>query len=183
MEINKLSLLTYGAIGATCVILAAITIFDSEAYGQPSEPGTDSMGMLDSLKSSFSNNQSEPEEPEESEEQEEPEEPEEPDVSEEPEPDMSEEPEEPEPEEYQEEEPEQYEPTAPNESELDESMNVPGEPGQMAEQTESNEVAQNQSGEERPKPPPFGGISKKKNKTTKRKQTKQTKPKGTRSRK
>jgi hypothetical protein len=171
MEINKLSLLTYGAIGATCVILAAITIFDSEAYGQPTEPGTDSMGMLDSLKSSFSNNQSEPEEPEVSEEPEEPEEPEPEEYQQE----------EPEPEEYQQEEPEpdQYEPTEPNESELDES-NQNGEPAQMSEQAESNEFAQNQSGEERPKPAPFGGISKKKNKTTKRKQTK---PKGTRSRK
>jgi hypothetical protein len=46
--------------------------------------------------------------------------------------------------------------------------------------SESNEFEQNQSGEERPKSAPFGGISKKKNKTTKRKQTK---PKGTRSRK
>jgi type IV secretory pathway VirB10-like protein len=175
MEINKLSLLTYGAIGATCVILAAITIFDSEAYGEPTEPGTDSMGMLDSLKSSFSNKQSEPEEPEVSEE------PEEPEVSEEPEEPEPEEQEEPESEEYQQEEPEseQYEPTEPNESELGES-NQNGEPAQMSEQAESNEFAQNQSDEERPKPAPFGGISKKKNKTTKRKQTK---PKGTRSRK
>jgi hypothetical protein len=67
MEVNKLSLLTYGAIGATCVILATITIFDSEAYEKPSsEPGTDSKGIFDSLKSSFSSrSQSSPEEREE----------------------------------------------------------------------------------------------------------------------
>jgi hypothetical protein len=67
MEINNLSLLTYGAIGATCVILATITIFDSEAYEKPSsEPGTDSKGIFDSLKSSFSSrSQSSPEEREE----------------------------------------------------------------------------------------------------------------------
>lgn len=153
MEVNKLSLLTYGAIGATCVILATITIFDSEAYEKPSsEPGTDSKGIFDSLKSSFSSrSQSSPEKPEE------------PEEYEQSEPGFTGESEENQPSESNEmsynNESEQPIPAAPDE----EDMNNNPE-GMMQSQSPNGE----QNG--KPNSAPFGGISKKKN--TKRNQSK-----------
>jgi len=153
MEVNKLSLLTYGAIGATCVIIATITIFDNEAYEKPSsEPGTDSKGIFDSLKSSFSSrSQSSPEEPDE---------PDEPDEPEESEPGFTGESEENQQSESNDmsynNESEQPPPAAPDE----EYMN----------NNNPEEMMQSQSPNGKPNSALFGGISKKKN--TKRNQTK-----------
>ena len=136
MEVNKLSLLTYGAIGATCVILAVVTIFDNEAYGPVTPPGTDSKSIFDSLQSSFSKNQ----------------------------------------EKESEESPEEYEADEPTEPEMD---NMEPASGMDNMETQIAPEMEPPAAPEKPRSAPFGGISTKKNKTTKRKKSK----KATRSRK
>jgi len=145
MEVNKLSLLTYGAIGATCVILAVVTIFDNEAYGPVTPPGTDSKSIFDSLQSSFSKNQ----------------------------------------EKESEESPEEYEADEPTEPEMDnmeptsEMDNMEPASGMDNMETQIAPEMEPPAAPEKPRSAPFGGISTKKNKTTKRKKSK----KATRSRK
>jgi len=170
MEINNLSLLTYGAIGATCVILAAITIFDSEAYGKPEEPGTDSMNMLDSLKSSFSANKT-PEEPVEEPAEEPVEEP-----VEEPAEEPDEEPAEEEPDEYSETDKseEQQEYTDADQSERDENNEKPTEVEATAPQQSNEDDAYNTERPMDKRTPGYGGKSATKKRTSKRTKGKQT---------
>ena len=173
MEINNLSLLTYGAIGATCVILAAVTIFDNEAYEETSEPGTDSMNLMDSLKSSFSTNKSPDNEPEQQvqsekepseEEQEEPVEEEQEEPVEEEQAELEEPPEEEsaEPEETAEEEPrDEYQ----QESDENEIENEPTAPPQSTDDDDDYEKSMDKRG------PGYGGKTKSSGKSNTKKRT------------
>jgi outer membrane biosynthesis protein TonB len=160
MNTNNLSLLTYGAIALTSLILATVTIFDKEAY--PEAPaGSDSMDILSSLKNSFQGKQEEvAEEPSEEPSEEVAQEPTE-EITEEPTEEITEEPS----EEITEE---------PSEEIIEEPIEeVAEEPTEEITKESSSEVTEEPIEEKIPSAPPkpVGGRKSKKQKPTKRKNT------------